>query len=142
MPSEQSAVNLNKPEVSNETTSDFKKDIDSDEGCDVLEEILNLNAESVQPLQKQGCTITQSNEMNKDHNKGISDKRTDHTTVREESKGNENVSTMKTHLAASHVNVQKQEEELDFLLSLDTPVKHCTTDNNLVDSGERFCLNF
>ena len=115
-------------------SSDTKKEEDSDEGCDVLEEILNLNTDTTDSMQNQEI-VSQNNEIERKKHV-VCDNRTDESVLDKQSVDSK-ISDPKARAVTSHVmNVQKEEEELDFLLSLETPMKQSVNDTTSLDSGE------
>ena len=110
-----------------------KKEEDSDEGCDVLEEILNLNTDTTDSMQNQEV-VSQSNDIDPSK-RVVRDSRTDEPILNKQSMDSK-ISEPKPRVVTSHVNVLKEEEELDFLLSLETPMKQSVNDTGSLDSGE------
>ena len=117
-------------------SDDTKKEEDSDEGCDVLEEILNLNTDTNDSVQNQEI-VSQNNDIDP-RKHVVCDNGTDEVIVNKQSVDSKISEPKKPHIVTSHVNVQKEEEELDFLLSLETPIKQSVNDTAPVDSGMPF----
>ena len=114
-------------------SSETKKQEDSDEGCDVLEEILNLNTDTTESVQNQEI-VSQNNDIESSKHV-VCDNRTDEPILDKQSVDSK-ISDPKPRVMTSHVNVQKEEEELDFLLSLETPMKQSVNDTASLDSGK------
>ncbi len=118
-----------------------KPETDSDEGCDVLEEILNLNKEQTEvPTPARTNEIPASEGVKKDTNQKELNSVTAPSSSPSKSPNKKPVSSVQSSFT-SHVNVQAQEDELDFLLSLETPQKENSNVKQAVsDSGKRFLI--
>ena len=114
-------------------SSETEKEENSDEGCDVLEEILNLNTDTTDSMQNQEI-VSQNNDIDSSKHV-VCDSRTDEPILDKQSVDSK-ISDPKPRVMTSYVNVQKEEEELDFLLSLETPMKQSVNDTASLDSGE------
>ncbi len=102
---------------------------DSDDRCDVLEEILNLNTDSGRSGQDGVKQKPAECSIKDDPSESAAPVKSADSKKQAVQSGNPAVFG-----AGSHVNMQEQEEELDFLLALDTPVRHSTQDSD--GSGE------
>ncbi len=117
--------------------NNVKSESDSDEGCDVLEEILNLNKEQSEVSPSQPNEMSDPEGVKKDTNQKGSDSVTVTSSTSPSKSPNKKMVPSVQSSFTSHVNVQAQEEELDFLLSLETPHKENSNVKEVMsDSGE------
>ncbi len=122
-------------------TDNVDPETDSDEGCDVLEEILNLNKEQTEvPTPAQTNEISASEGVKKDTNQKELNSVTATGSSPSKSPNKKLVASVQSNFT-SHVNVQAQEDELDFLLSLETPQKeNSNVKQTMSDSGKCFLI--